>query len=185
MRGLALILTMLAACASTPAGPYTPPGEADRDRTRAEELTRQAADLIATDLERAEALLREALTADLFHGPGHNNLGVVFLKQEKYYEAAQEFEWARKLMPGHPDPRVNLGLVMEAAGRTADALGAYASALELRAEYLPAMQGLARLLVRTDGQDERLTELLAHIALASPDAQWRDWAALELAKRDG
>jgi hypothetical protein len=51
----------------------------------------------------------EALSADLFFGLAHNNLGVLYLKEDKLYEAANEFEWARKLMPGHPDPRMNLG----------------------------------------------------------------------------
>jgi len=37
-------------------------------------------------------------------------------------------------MRAHPDPRVNLALVMEAAGKTDEALGAYASALEVREE---------------------------------------------------
>jgi Tfp pilus assembly protein PilF len=179
---LALLALLLAGCATTPAGPYSPPTEAERDTTKAERLSREAADLIPEDLTGAEQLLREALTADLFHGPAHNNLGVVFLKQEKLYEAAQEFEWARKLMPGHPDPRVNLALVMEAAGKTEDALGAYASALEVRSEYLPAMQGMARLLVREGRDDNRLRPMLDEIALRSNDAVWRDWAALERAR---
>jgi Flp pilus assembly protein TadD len=49
--------------------------------------------------EKAERLLREALTADLWHGPAHNDLGVIHLRRNELYEAASEFEWARKLMP--------------------------------------------------------------------------------------
>jgi Tfp pilus assembly protein PilF len=167
-------------CWST--GPYAPPTEAERDTTKAERLSREAADLIAEDLERAEDLLCQALTADLFHGPAHNNLGVVFLKQEKLHEAAEEFGWAKKLMPGHPDPRVNLALVMEAAGKTDEALTAYAAALEVRPEYLPAIQGMARLLVRERRKEERLALLLGDIAMRG-DSAWRDWAALELARQ--
>ena len=37
---------------------------------------------------QAEEMLREALTVDLYHGPAHNNLGVLFLRQSKLYEAA-------------------------------------------------------------------------------------------------
>jgi len=177
----ALIVLLLAGCASAPTGPYSPPTEGERDTVTAERLSREAADLIPEDLEEAERLLREALTADLFHGPAHNNLGVVFLKQEKLYEAAQEFEWAKKLMPGHPDPRVNLGLVMEAAGKTDDALGAYASALEVRSEYMPAIQGMARLLVREGREDDRLDRLLQEV-VARGDSAWRDWAAPERAR---
>ena len=183
MKRLVLLLGLLAGCASTPSGPYTPPTHEDRDTAKAERLSREAADLMADDVQAAEQLLREALTADLFHGPSHNNLGVVFLKQELYYEAAQEFEWAKKLMPGHPDPRVNLGLVMEAAGKVDDALGAYASALEVRPEYLPAIQGMARLMVYAGRGDERLRGWLEEVATRSTDAGWREWAKSRLASR--
>jgi Tfp pilus assembly protein PilF len=175
MRYLAPLL-VLAACASAPTGPYSPPTEVERDTAKAERLSREAADLIPGDLAEAERLLRDALTADLFHGPAHNNLGVVFLKEGKLYEAAQEFEWAKKLMPGAPDPRVNLALVWEAAGRTDDALGAYASALEVRAEYMPAVQGMARLLVRQGRTSERLAAMLDDIALRSANEAWGGWA---------
>ena len=181
MKWLMLLLTLLASCASPGQGPYAPPTEMDRDTARAEQLSRDAGNLIPSDLEKAERLLREALTADLFHGPAHNNLGVVFLKQDKLYEAAQEFEWAKKLMPGHPDPRVNLGLVMEAAGRTDDALGAYASALEARAEYVPAIQALALLLERHRRDDPRLAGLLKDISLRGSDSIWTTWAQERLA----
>ena len=175
-------MPLLGACASARSGPYLPPAAVVRDAARAEQLSREATDLIPGHLEAAERLLREALTADLFHGPAHNNLGVVFLKEGKLYEAAQEFEWAKKLMPGHPDPRVNLALVMEAAGRTDDALGAYASALEVRSEYLPAIQGAARLLVRQSRDDDRLPQWLEEIAYRA-DASWAAWARTALARR--
>ena len=82
---IALGLALLAGCASTSetTGPYQVPEESARDSEAAEELNAQAADVMGHDLVRAEGLLREALSADLFHGPAHNNLGVVFLKQGK------------------------------------------------------------------------------------------------------
>jgi Flp pilus assembly protein TadD len=111
------------------------------------ELTREAADDIdAGDLESAEARLRDALTADLYHGPAHNNLGVVFLEQGKLYEAAQEFEWAKKLLPSAPDPRVNLALVLESAGQEENALMAWESALDVAPGCLQAEAGLERLM---------------------------------------
>ncbi len=56
---------------------------------------------------------------------------MLFLNQEWLYEAANEFEWVRKLMPGQPDPRVNQALALGTAGRTGGALASYASALEV------------------------------------------------------
>lgn len=135
-------------CGTTPdpSAPYSPPTELDRNTTRAEELSRQGADALdAGDLERAEALFRESLTADLFYGPAHNNLGVVFLKQGKLYEAAQEFEWAKKLLPSAPDPRVNLAIVLERAGSEEDALASWQEAVEIAPRCEQALAGLARL----------------------------------------
>jgi Tfp pilus assembly protein PilF len=182
---IALGLVALAGCASSPekAGPYQVPEESARDREAAEELNAQAADVMGHDLARAEELLREALSADLFHGPAHNNLGVVFLKQGKLYEAAHEFEWARKLLPGHPDPRVNLGIVMETAGRTDEALAAFEAALEVYPDYLPAIMGAASLTLQTDPQAEALEGWLAAIALRAEDPRWSEWARARLAAR--
>lgn len=185
MRWIAVLLVSLAACASDRStSPYLAPGEVARNTVEAEALSRKGADFIASDLVEAEAVLREALAKDLFYGPAHNNLGVVFLKQQKLYEAASEFEWAKKLMPGHPDPRVNLAITLEHAGRTSDALASYEAALEVSPEYLPAVQGIAVSIVRTNGADERLAAWLGDIALRSESAQWREWARARLPLRE-
>ncbi|MCP4003690.1 MAG: hypothetical protein GY725_05795 [bacterium] len=176
MRAALLVFVLAVGCASSPPGPYTTPAEVERDTQRAEQLTRQAADLIISNPVAAEELLREALTADIFHGQAHNNLGVIFLRREEFYEAAHEFEWARKLLPGHPDPRVNLALTLDHAGRENDAFDAYETALEVAPGYLPAIQGIARLTVRTGRDDARLPTWLDEIVLAGEDESWRNWA---------
>ena len=114
---IVLTAAALASCTHTPNTAYTPLDGAQRNTALADRLNQQGADLMATEPAKAEATIREALAADLYHGPAHNNLGVLFLKQDKLYEAAGEFEWARKLLPGHPDPRLNLSLTLESAGR--------------------------------------------------------------------
>jgi len=183
VMSLALLVSLAASCASPEVGPYQAPEETARDTARAEALTREAADLLATEPEEAETLLRDALTADLFHGPAHNNLGVLFLGRGELYEAAHEFEWARKLLPGHPDPRVNLALVLETAGKVDDALAAYDAALEVYPGYLPAIMGAASLTLRTGREDERLEEWLGEIAMRAEDERWREWALTRLAPR--
>ncbi len=173
-----MLSILLGACASPggPAGPYTTPTEATRSTVEAERLNREAADLLGTNPVQAEKVLRAALTADLFFGPAHNNLGVLYLKQRKLYEAANEFEWARKLMPGHPDPRVNLALALETAGRTGEALASYSSALEVWPNYLPALEGIASLTLRAgDRRDPRLAAWLSEISLRG-DPAWSAWA---------
>lgn len=172
---LLVIIGALAACRST-IGPYSTPTEVSRDTTAAEKLSREAADLIDSDPAKAEAILREALTKDLFYGPAHNNLGVVFLKQDKLYEAANEFEWARKLLPDSADPRVNLGIAMERAGRGNEAFRAYEAALEVAPGNIAAMQGAAAHVIRDRGTDPRLASWLGEVSLRGESAAWRDWA---------
>lgn len=174
----------LAGCAGPRAtGPYQPASEAQRDPQRAQELTMKAAAMMDDHPAEAEKLLREALTADVYHGPAHNNLGVLFLKRGDLYSAASEFQFGARLMPGLPDPRVNLAITLERAGRTDDAMDSYESALEAYPEYIPAMQGLARLQVRTGRADERTPRLLSGIAMRGETQRWRDWAAEQQALR--
>ena len=162
--------------------PYQTPQEGARNPLRAQELTQQAAELLDDDPEKAERRLREALRADLYHGPAHNNLGVLYLTQSKLYEAANEFEWARKLMPGHPDPRMNLALTLERAGRIDQALATYGTALEVYPNHLPTIQALARLQLRHSRTDDRTPGFLKEIALRS-GPQWQQWARQQMTRR--
>jgi tetratricopeptide (TPR) repeat protein len=175
-EGLAAIILMASSCRAPGTGPYAPAGEPDRDTARAQGLSRQAADLLSDDPDRAEALLREALTADLFFGPAHNNLGVLHLQAGRLYEAAGEFEWARKLMPGHPDPRMNLALTLERAGQADEAIQAYEAALEVYPGHVPTLQAMARLCVASGRDDPRLEGWMHVIALQGETEAWRSWA---------
>lgn len=157
--------------------PYATQGDLIRDTQRARELHAEASRLAPEDVAGRERLLREALSADLYFGPAHNNLGVLLLERGRMYEAAAEFEWARKLMPGHPDPRVNLALVLERAGKTEEALGAYEAALAAYDNYLPALQGRARLQIASGRTDGDTIDALDEIALRGDEA-WRAWARL-------
>lgn len=187
-RHVAVVLMLLAAAAlgacssSRKTTPYDPISQADRRPEEAERLNLRAADLLEKTPEEAEHLLRDALAADLYCGPAHNNLGVLYLKQGKLYEAAGEFEWARKLLPGHPDPRLNLALTLERAGRTDDALKQYETALEVYPDHLPTLQAISRLMVRSNKQDARTRAFLEEISMRGESDAWRSWARLQLAK---
>ena len=163
--------------------PYSALEGEERQTAKAEELTKKAADLILTDPKTAERLLRDALARDLFFGPAHNNLGVILLNAGDLYGAASEFEWACKLMPGHPDPEVNLGLTLERAGRDGDAMVSYSAALEVYPGYVPALQALARATLMEGRDEPRLREWLETIALQGEDG-WRDWASQQLTRLD-
>lgn len=160
-------------CAST--GQVGGTGASIRDPQAARDLHAKASAILSSSPVEAESLLRAAISTDLYHGPSHNNLGVLLLQQGKLYEAAEEFEWARKLMPGHPDPRVNLAMTLERAGKTNDALMAYDAALDVFPNYLPALQGKAMIHVTTRQFDESTQGMLSEIALRG-NTDWREWA---------
>jgi Flp pilus assembly protein TadD len=170
---------LLGACRSNaPLTAYNAPAESTRNPVEADRLSRQAADAIERgELDQAEELLRRALAHDLYWGPAHNNLGVVFLERRQLYEAANEFEWARKLMPSEPDPRVNLGLCLDRAGRIEDAMASFDAALQVSPEHLPAIEGAALLAVRSGREEPRLAAWLDAIAMRSDDG-WAAWARL-------
>lgn len=180
----AIVLALAWGCASDKAaGPYATPSVALRNSIEAESLNREAAGLLQSDPMRAEALLREALGKDLFFGPAHNNLGVLHLQRGELYEAAAEFEWARKLLPGHPDPRINLAITLERAGRAGEAIDAYKAALEVQPGSVVAMQGAAVIAVREGRAEPALDGWLREIALAGESAQWREWARVASLRR--
>src|SRR5262245_39789737 len=109
---------------------------------------------------RRRATRLDRLTADLYYGPAHNDLGVLKLRQGSLYEAANEFEWARELLPGHPDPRFNLALTLERAGHVAEAFSAFEAALEVAPEHVPTMQAYASLAVRQGRRDEEVSAMI-------------------------
>ncbi len=91
-----------------------------------------------------------------------------------------EFDWARRLMPGHP-ARINLGPALERGGKTDEALDAYASAIEVYPNHLPAMEVLARLQIRSGQDDEGTRTMLSEIAYRG-DERWKSWARTQLTK---
>jgi len=173
--GAVVVLLCASACASPSQGSMSS-GEANRDPKRAHELTLEALEVIDEDPAAAEELLRAALEADVYHGPAHNDLGVLYLRQSNLYEAANEFELARKLLPGNPDPRLNLGLTLERAGLYERAFDAYNAALEVSPAHIRTIQAIARLTLRTGQKSERLLTLLEDVTLRGETASWRIWA---------
>lgn len=175
-----LLLPVTIGCqASVPRAGTTSSGTGTNAQ-HAVELTQDAVHLMAEDPQEASRLLRLAIDADFYHGPAHNNLGVLLLRDGELYAAAEEFDLARRLMPGHPDPRINLGIALERGGKTSEALEAYASAIEVYPQHLPSLQALARLQIRTSNEDETTDSMLRIIA-ARGDAAWSGWARRQLA----
>ena len=175
LSALILSLVMLTGCGGS-RGPYATQGEQARDVMRAEAIYRDALKVLSNDPAEAEKLLRDALGFDLYHGPAHNNLGVLLLNQGRLYDSAEEFEWARKLLPGHPEPRVNLAIALQRGGKHLDALDAARTALEVRPGNLPAVQIITLIQLHEGLADATTLDHLDTIVLRSGEPRWREWA---------
>ena len=171
----------LSACGSSARGPYAPDAQQQRDEAKANKLYHEVLPILDSDPEAAEKQLREVLGWDLYHGAAHNNLGVLLLKKGKLYDSAEEFEWARKLMPGHPEPRVNLAIALERGGKSVQAVEAAETALEIAPGNLPAMQMVAYIRIRDGAQTAVTKEQLRTIISRTESPEWRDWARRRLA----
>jgi len=132
-------------------------------------------------LEEAEKTLKQALAADMFFGPAHNNLGTVCYRQKKYYQAAWEFQYAAKLMPGKAEPKNNLGMVYETVGKLDEAAKSYEEALALEPDTPSIAGNLARVYVRANRTDDRTRQLLSDIVLKDTRPDWVTWAREQLA----
>ena len=86
-------------------------------------------------------------------------------------------------MPGAPDPRLNLALTLERAGRTKEALDTYRTALEVHPGHIRSMEAIARLRARAGTLDDTAYEYLREIALRGESEPWRAWARSRLAAR--
>lgn len=163
-------------------GPYNAKAAEQRDIRKAEAIYKDAVAAMADDPAKAKTLLNEALGFDLYHGAAHNNLGVILLGENKLYDAAEEFEWARKLMPGHPQPRVNLAIALERGGKPLEAIESAKAALEVRPGHMGAIQTLAYIQIREGLEDKTTKDHLNTIISRSDDQVWRDWANRQRAR---
>lgn len=184
--GLAATGLLLVGCETAPGQTtrYQTPGT---NETADTEAARHYNDLAvyaveAGDLDTAEELLKDALTADVGYGPAHNNLGKVYLEQGRLYLAAWEFEYASKLMPYRPEPRNNLGLVLESVRKLDDAITQYQAAHRLEPNHPELIGNLVRAKLRRGDPPPEVRELLRELLLKDQRPEWRDWAEERLAR---
>jgi Flp pilus assembly protein TadD len=130
--------------------------------------------------QEAEPHLRRAIQADLTFGPAHNNLGLVYFHQKRFYDAAWEFDYAIKLMPYQPDVRNNLGLVFEETGKFAEAVDTYERARKMAPDNPEYIGNLARTRIRRGDRDEETRKLLEELTYKDPRPDWRGWARMKL-----
>lgn len=189
MRNALLLLlasTLLAACQ-----PHNLPAQSDyqtvgkvpnRDTDKAQQSNDEALKLLdKKDYAGAERLLKQALAQDVMFGPAHNNLGLLYFRQSKLYLAAWEFQYATKLMPGHPEARNNLGLVFEASGKLEQAIGSYEEAMKAEPDNAQFVGNLARARIRRGDSDTDVRPLLEKLVAIDTRPDWTHWAREKLA----
>ncbi len=130
----------------------------------------------AKDPKIAKGFFQRAIAADAYFGPAYNNMGIVYLDEENYFEAARCFDQAVHLMPNDPAPRIHLGIVYENAGQFQNALEQFSQALVLSPGSMDALEAVTRVQVRLENVDDKTVEHLRIIASRGSDATWQSWA---------
>lgn len=154
-----------------------PPATQVRDEAAARALHERALrELESGDLPSAEATLRKALSEDVMLGPAHNTLGVLYFDQQRFYEAAWEFQYAARLMPKQPEPLNNLGLVFERVGKLDDAVTSYGRAVDLQPANPQFLGNLARARHRRGEEATELQPLLHRLIRHEHRPEWIAWA---------
>jgi tetratricopeptide (TPR) repeat protein len=127
------------------------------------------------DLVRAERCFRDALIADIYNAPAHNNLGLVLLRTGRLYEAAWEFDYAAKLASRSVEPRQNLALMFEELGRYGKAIDEYEACLEIEPQNMAVMRHLSRAYIKAGRGDKRVRDLLNGLAAEPQPSAWDVW----------
>ncbi|HKF49951.1 MAG TPA: tetratricopeptide repeat protein [Terracidiphilus sp.] len=90
------------------------------------------------DFTRANAVLDRALAADPALPKAHFYKGLVYIRSEKWPEAAREFEAELSLNPGDTEAMYHLGFVDQQQSRTDDALALYLKVIATNPQYANA-----------------------------------------------
>jgi len=128
------------------------------------------------DLDKAEQAFKNALEADVMFGPAHNNLGKVYFAKDLYYKAAWEYQYAIKLMPHHPEPKYNLGLIYESMGKINEAVDLYSDARSLEPDNPIFIGNIARARIKRGDKGPEMRDLLTELLLKDTRPEWLAWA---------
>jgi protein O-GlcNAc transferase len=108
----------------------------------------------AGQVDKAERLYREAITAAPGFALGHYKLGVLLSKLEREDEAITACRDALRLDSLYPEPNCHLGQLLARRHEWAEAELLLRRALAERVDYFHAHQGLGNLLLNTGRDDE-------------------------------
>lgn len=147
--------------------------------------------VLATQGRAAEA--GEALLAVVQHPrvspaqlvEAHYHLGIVHMRLNQPYEAAEAFRLALQGNPNHVQALNNYAIVLQALGQRADAADAYRKAIGLDPAFTLAQYNLGVVLQEMDQADEAIAQYRDYLeAKPEHDAAWTNLGNCFLAKND-
>jgi tetratricopeptide (TPR) repeat protein len=103
--------------------------------------------------DEARKLFEKAIAADPKIPNGHNQLGLMYLREEKWAEAAKAFEEAIKADPEWSNYYYNLGRALRGAGNLKDARDAFKRAIEIYQSHPRSQAELDELELREKGPE--------------------------------
>ena len=116
------------------------------------------------DRDQAEQLYRKALQASPGYTEAANNLGAVLTEQDKPQDALKLLAEIVRRHPNYGDAHCNIGNAFMALEIYDKGMLAYQRALQLRADHIEAVEGLARCAL--ENRNPKLAEELARKAIA-------------------
>jgi len=93
--------------------------------------------------QRGESLLYHALAVTKNNYIAHSGLGEIFLKQNRYREAVQQYQAALKAKPNYEKAWYGLGVAQQYLGNHREAISSFTQALSVEPRYAAAHYALA------------------------------------------
>ncbi len=149
----------------------------EKDFRAAKKLARKAEK--AKDPNKAIVHYQAAIARFPEFAAAWNNLGVIFLSQDRYFEAAEVFARAADLSPADPRPMFNLALTWDRARYYEDALDFYNQSLARDPNYLPAINGAVRAERVLNRASYETLERIRRALLMERDPKWREFLTFQ------
>jgi tetratricopeptide (TPR) repeat protein len=137
------------------------------------------------DVDEAINLYEEAVRTDARLTAAWNNLGILYMEQSNYFEAADRFRVAADTAQQDPTPLENLALSYHRAGYDDQALRYYQLALDRSPNRISALRGVVRVANRMHRADETILEYVNRALMLEPHPEWRQVFERERVRIEG
>jgi tetratricopeptide (TPR) repeat protein len=123
----------------------------------------------AGDIDRAEALLRQAIELDPDRLTAYSRLGTLYVRQKRLFEAVKNFREVAARNPKSVATSTMIGVLLEAQGESKDAEKQYRQVLAIDSHAAVAANNLAWIYVASDRQLDDALQLAQTAYQTLPD----------------